>query len=116
MRRAYNTARWDAARNHASKLLSKPSEQVFAQSITVRSYWNEGRFQELVDCTKEWRIELSHSYREQAVDRLKVTGGAKKLMMMKEEKLQRLRNEKPQRKDPMATPYMLHKINHFEED
>jgi len=101
MRRAYNAGRWDAARNHASKLLSKPSEQVLARSIIVRSYWNEGRFQELVDCTKEWHEELSHSYREQAIDRLKVTGGAKKLTMMKEEKLQRLRNEQPKPKVPI---------------
>jgi hypothetical protein len=101
MRRAYNAGRWNAARNHASKLLSKPTEQTLARSVIVRSYWNEGRFQELVDCTKEWHDELSHSYREQAIDRLKVTGGAKKLTMMKEEKLQRLRDDQPQPKVPI---------------
>jgi len=101
MRRAYNAGRWDAARTHASHLLSRPSEQTLARSVIVRSYWNEGRFQELVDCTKEWHDELSHSYREQAIDRLKVTGGAKKLTMMKEEKLQRLRDDQPQPKVPI---------------
>ena len=101
MRRAYNAGRWDAARTHASHLLSRPSEQTLARSVIVRSYWNEGRFQELVDCTKEWHDELSHSYREQAIDRLKVTGGAKKLTMMKEEKLQRLRDEQPKPKVPI---------------
>jgi hypothetical protein len=101
MRRAYNAGRWDAARTHAAKLLSRPSEENLARSIIVRSYWNEGRFQELVDCTKGWHDELSHSYREQAIDRLKVTGGAKKLTMMKEEKLQRLRNEQPKPKVPI---------------
>ena len=77
MRRAYNAGRWDAARTHASHLLLRPSEQTLARSVIVRSYWNEGRFQELVDSTEEWHDELSHSYREQAIDRLKVTGGAK---------------------------------------
>ena len=101
MRRAYNAGRWDAARTHASHLLSRPSEQTLARSVIVRSYWNEGRFQELVDCTKEWHDELSHSYREQAIDRLKVTGGAKKLTMMKEEKLQRLRDDQPLPKVPI---------------
>jgi hypothetical protein len=101
MRRAYNAGRWDDARTHASKLLLRPSEETLARSIIVRSYWNEGRFQELVDCTKEWHDELSHSYREQAIDRLKVTGGGKKLTMMKEEKLQRLRNEQPKPKGPI---------------
>jgi hypothetical protein len=98
MRRAYNAGRWNAARNHASKLLSKPTEQTLARSVIVRSYWNEERYQELLDCTKEWHDELSHSYREQAIDRLKVIGGEKKLTMMKEEKLQRLRIDQPQPK------------------
>ena len=101
MRRAYNAGRWDAARAHASHLLLRPSEQTLARSVIVRSYWNEGRFQELVDCTKEWHDELSHSYREQAIDRLKVTGGAKKLTMLKEKKLQRLRDDQPQPKAPI---------------
>ena len=101
MRRAYNAGRWDAARTHASHLLLRPSEQTLARSVIVRSYWNEGRFQELVDSTEEWHDELSHSYREQAIDRLKVTGGAKKLTMMKEEKLQRLRDEQPKPKVPI---------------
>ena len=98
MRRAYNAGRWDAARTHASHLLSRPSEQTLARSVIVRSYWNEGRLRELIDCTEDWHDELSQSYREQAIDRLKVTGGSKKLTMMKEEKLQRLRKEQPQPK------------------
>ncbi len=98
MRRAYNAGRWHVARNHAMKLLSRPSEQTLARSVIVRSYWNEGRLRELVDCTEDWHDELSQSYREQAIDRLKVTGGSKKLTMMKEEKLQRLRKEQPQPK------------------
>lgn len=101
MRRAYNAGRWDVARTHASHLLLRPSEQTLARSVIVRSYWNEGRFQELLDCTRDWHDELSQSYREHATDRLNITGGAKKLTMMKEEKLQRLRDEQPKPKVPI---------------
>lgn len=96
MRRAYNAGQWDTSRHHADKLLQKLSERRLARSVIVRSYWNEGRFQDVIDCTTNWPDELSKSYREQAIDRLNVQGGAKKLTMMKEEKLQRLRSEQPQ--------------------
>ncbi len=96
MRRAYNAGQWDTSRHHADKLLQKLRERSLARSVIVRSYWNEGRFQDVIDCTTNWPDELSKSYREQAIDRLNVQGGAKKLTMMKEEELQRLRSEQPQ--------------------
>lgn len=96
MRRAYNAGRWDTARSHAMMLLLRPSEQNLARSVIVRSYWNEGRYQELVDCTKDWPDQLPQSYRTQAAERLKITGGTKRLTVMKEEQLQHMRDKQPE--------------------
>ena len=101
MRRAYNAEKWESARHHASALLSKPKNRQLARSIIVRSYWNEGRFQEVVDCTTDWRDALSQSYREQAIERLAVNGGEKRLTVMKEQRLERLRSEQPTPVDSM---------------
>ncbi|MFL2948770.1 MAG: DUF6395 domain-containing protein [Candidatus Poseidoniaceae archaeon] len=95
MRRAYNAGKWESARHHASALLSKQKNRQLARSIIVRSYWNEGRFQEVVDCTTDWMDALSQSYREQAIGRLAVNGGQKRLTPMKEQRLERLRSEQP---------------------
>ena len=101
MRRAYNAGQWETSRHHAHKLLQKLSERTLARSVIVRSYWNEGRFQELIDCTTDWQDELSQSYRNQSIERLKANGGKKQLTLMKQEKLQRLRDQQPEPKTPI---------------
>lgn len=96
MRRAYNVGQWGTSRDHAEKLLSRLSERTLARSIIVRSYWNEGRFQEVIDRTTDWHDQLSQSYRKQSIERLKANGGTKRLTVMKEKELQRLRAQQPE--------------------
>ena len=58
MRRAYNSQRWERARSHAYKILSKPKEQAFARSVIIRSYWNVGNYEKVVELNEEWNHEI----------------------------------------------------------
>ena len=96
MRRAYNTGRYETAREHARHLLSNPKEQALARSVMVRSHWNQQAFQELIDVASEWDDELAKSYCALARDRLSATTSGKTLTPMKQNRLERLRGEQPE--------------------
>ena len=96
MRRAYNTGRYETAREHARHLFSNPKEQALARSVMVRSHWNEQAFQELIDVASQWDDELAKSYCALARDRLSTTTSGKTLTPMKQDRLERLRGEQPE--------------------
>ena len=54
MRRAYNGGRWAKARAIADKLLHIPKEQDLARSVIIRSLYNEGKFDELIELNDLW--------------------------------------------------------------
>ena len=54
MRRAYNGGRWAKARAIANKLLHIPKEQELARSVIIRSLYNEGKFDELIELNALW--------------------------------------------------------------
>jgi hypothetical protein len=54
MRRAYNGGQWARARNIAKKLLHIPKEQELARSVIIRSLYNEGKFDELIELNVQW--------------------------------------------------------------
>lgn len=58
MRRAYNSGRWERARHYAQQIISKPKEQHLARSVIIRSYWNEGDYEKVVELNEEWNQEF----------------------------------------------------------
>ena len=54
MRRAYNGGRWAQARAIANKLLHIPKEQEIARSIIIRSHYNEGSFDRVIELNTIW--------------------------------------------------------------
>ena len=58
MRRAYNSGRWGRARHYAYQLISNPKEQPLARSVIIRSYWNEGDYEKVVELNEEWNHEF----------------------------------------------------------
>ena len=58
MRRAYNSGSWERARHYAYQLISNPKEQQLARSVIIRSYWNEGDYEKVVQLNEEWDQEF----------------------------------------------------------
>ena len=58
MRRAYNSGRWERARHYAYQLIANPKEQQLARSVIIRSYWNEGDYEKVVQLNEEWDHEF----------------------------------------------------------
>ena len=58
MRRAYNSGRWERARHYAYQLIANPKEQQLARSVIIRSYWNEGDYEKVVQLNEEWDREF----------------------------------------------------------
>jgi hypothetical protein len=54
MRRAYGKRKWEEARIHAFKITDSPKEQHLAQSVIIRSYWNEGKVREVIRLNSLW--------------------------------------------------------------
>lgn len=75
MRRAYNGGRWAQARDIANKLLHIPKEQDLARSVIIRSLYNEGKFDELIELNDQWgnRFDyllekMNHSHSKSSAD------------------------------------------------
>lgn len=60
MRRAYNGGRWAQARAIANKLLNIPKEQELARSVIIRSLYNEGKFDELIELNDQWENRFDY--------------------------------------------------------
>jgi hypothetical protein len=101
MRRAYNAGRWSAARHHARLLLHRPKEMKLARSVFVRSYWNEGQFEQVLACSSEWDDEISQTYRSLAEERLAPVPTEKRLTRSKKERIEGVRNQQPEPKAPL---------------
>jgi hypothetical protein len=54
MRRAYNKRQWLKSRAYAYRLIHLPEEQALARSIIIRSYWNEGFYEKVVELNSLW--------------------------------------------------------------
>jgi hypothetical protein len=66
MRRAYNSGRWKRARHLALKIVNKPREAKLARSVIIRSHWNEGNYQKVVELNQEWNGEFNHFLEKQS--------------------------------------------------
>ena len=66
MRRAYNSRDWNRARGIAERLLHIPKEQQLARSIIIRSHFNEGSFDRVIELNSTWDNKFQH-----LVDRIK---------------------------------------------
>jgi len=60
MRRAYNSGRWEKARNYARKIVSKPKEEKLARSVIIRSYWNQGNYSMVLELNQKWDGEFDY--------------------------------------------------------
>jgi len=60
MRRAYNSGKWRKSREYANKLMKFPKEREFARSVVIRSYWNEGQYEKVLELNLLW----GHSFHE----------------------------------------------------
>ena len=60
MRRAYNAGDWTKARSIARKLVHIPKEQNLAQSIIIRSLYNEGKFDEVIELNLQWEDRFAY--------------------------------------------------------
>ena len=101
MRRAYNAGRWSAARHHARQLLNRPHEHLLARSVMVRSYWNEGQFEQVLACSSEWDDEISQTYRSLAEERLTPAPTEKRLAGGQQKRIERVRDQQPKPKAPL---------------
>lgn len=91
MRWRYNRGHWQHARKHAGKLLENPKEVVLARSVIIRSYWNEGRYQEVLQICNQWPDDaLTLYYKERAEDKLIVVSPMKIT-----HRVQRIRDDQP---------------------
>ena len=60
MRRAYNAGDWAKARSIAMKLVHIPKEQTLARSIIIRSLYNEGKFDEVIQLNLQWEDRFAY--------------------------------------------------------
>jgi len=63
MRRAYNSKQWERARYFANQIVSKPKEQRLARSVIIRSYWNEGNYEKVLELNEQWDHEFDELLR-----------------------------------------------------
>lgn len=54
MRRAYNKGQWSKSRAYANKIIHSPKEQALARSVVIRSYWNEGEYEKVLELNSLW--------------------------------------------------------------
>ena len=59
MRRAYNAGHWSKARTIAMKLVHIPKEQILAQSIIIRSLYNE-EIDEVIQLNLQWEDRFAY--------------------------------------------------------
>lgn len=90
MRWTYNRGNWKSARYHAEKLLNHPKEAVLARSVIVRSYWNEGCYEKVLQVCNQWPDEPLITFKERAEDKIRVNKPEKIT-----HRIQRLRNTQP---------------------
>ena len=101
MRRAYNSGRWEKARVHASTLLDRPKERMLARSVIVRSFYNQGDFTSLLNCSEQWSDDVSMHYRHLAQQRTTVAAARNKTQAKPQTLVERLRNEQPEPQSPI---------------
>ena len=58
MRRAYNRGDYSKARFHASKIVNDVKEEKVAQSVIIRSFFNEQNFHEVIRLNEQWHFEF----------------------------------------------------------
>ena len=54
MRRAYNKKQWAKSRDYARKIIHLPKEQALARSVVIRSYWNQGQYEKVLELNSLW--------------------------------------------------------------
>ena len=60
MRRAYNAGDWAKARSIAMKLVHIPKEKILARSFIIRSLYNEGKFDEVIQLNLQWEDRFAY--------------------------------------------------------
>lgn len=70
VRRAYNAGHWESARSQAVKMLDRNSSDSFAQSIVIRSLWNEQKYLEILQYKHLWKDDLTQRYVRKAEDKV----------------------------------------------
>jgi hypothetical protein len=92
MRRAYNSGRWKRARNLALKIVNKPREEKLARSVIIRSYWNEGNYQKVVELNQEWNGEFNQLLEKPSSSEKKFGVDGKEILPLK---VQQWHSEQP---------------------
>ena len=58
MRYAYNRGDYPRARFHALKIVNNLKEEKVAQSVIIRSFFNEQNFNEVIHLNEKWHFEF----------------------------------------------------------